>query len=317
MSCVSREALPGERVGLLLGVPRQQVAPGRVAEGACQGPCGDPAATEGERVVEGAAADRQVPGAVDPAHPYGAHGVGSLPACAGTEPNPSHTAKRCRPTLVSRGANASPFKLQEACDAKANHRGRCVMNATDERDKEDMGRESPEVPGVDDRRARPGRGCRNGQHGPPRPVAGRDDDREPRSPVFVTARCTSLQQPGSGPCAASCHRGFRHGERHGESRGASRAQDGPPSWLPLRELSSWSDYADHTTAIRGRLQGFLGAKTKAVILGVAHGGAVSDIGHAESARWLRALSRESRLLRWIACSNFGLLYDQFIEAKKP
>ena len=29
-----------------------------------------------------------------------------------------------------------------------------------------------------------------------------------------------------------------------------------PSWLPLRELSSWSDYADHTTAIRGRLQGF-------------------------------------------------------------
>ena len=29
------------------------------------------------------------------------------------------------------------------------------------------------------------------------------------------------------------------------------------SWLPLRELSSWFDYADHTTAIRGRLQGFL------------------------------------------------------------
>ena len=45
-----------------------------------------------------------------------------------------------------------------------------------------------------------------------------------------------------------------------------------PSWLPLRELSSWSDYADHTTATRGRLQGFLGAKTKAVILGAAHGG---------------------------------------------
>ena len=89
------------------------------------------------------------------------------------------------------------------------------------------------------------------------------------------------------------------------------------SWLPFRELSSWSDYADHTTAIRGRLQGFLGAKTKAVIPGVAHGGAVPNVGHAESARWLRALSRESRLLRWIACSNFGLLYDQFTEGKKP
>ena len=54
--------------------------------------------------------------------------------------------------------------------------------------------------------------------------------------------------------------------------------------LPLRELSSWSDNADHTTATRGRLQGFLGAKTKAVILGVAHGGAVFDVEHAEFAR---------------------------------
>ena len=90
-----------------------------------------------------------------------------------------------------------------------------------------------------------------------------------------------------------------------------------PSWLPLRELSSWSNFADHTTAIRGRLQGFLGAKTKAVTLGVAHGGAVPDTEHAESARWLNALSVESRLLRWIACSDFGLLPDRFIEAKKP
>ena len=78
-----------------------------------------------------------------------------------------------------------------------------------------------------------------------------------------------------------------------------------PSWLPLRELSSWSDYADHTTAIRGRLQGFLGAKTKAVIPGVAHRGAVPDTEHADSVRWLSALSMESRLLRWIACSDFG------------
>ena len=89
------------------------------------------------------------------------------------------------------------------------------------------------------------------------------------------------------------------------------------SCLPLRELSSWSDDADHTTAIRGRLQGFLVAKTKAVILGVCHGGAVPDIEHAESAHWLRALSVESRLLRWTACSDFGLLHDRFIEAKKP
>ena len=58
------------------------------------------------------------------------------------------------------------------------------------------------------------------------------------------------------------------------------------------------------------------AKTKVVIPGVAHEGAVPDIEHAESARGLRALSTESRLLRWIACSNFGLLHDQVTESKK-
>ena len=83
MPRVSREALPGEGLGLLLGAPRQQVAPGRVAEGAGHGPCGDPAATAGERVLEGATAEKQVWGAVDPAHPHGARSAGSLPACAG------------------------------------------------------------------------------------------------------------------------------------------------------------------------------------------------------------------------------------------
>ena len=42
--CVSREAMPGETLGLVLGILRQQVAPGRVAEGARQGgqgPCVD------------------------------------------------------------------------------------------------------------------------------------------------------------------------------------------------------------------------------------------------------------------------------------
>ena len=86
---------------------------------------------------------------------------------------------------------------------------------------------------------------------------------------MFTARGTVLQQPGSGPCAASCYKKCRLGERRDESRGAGRAQDGPHFLAALRELGSRSDYADHTTAIRGRLQGFLGAKTKMVILGVS------------------------------------------------
>ena len=75
-------------------------------------------------------------------------------------------------------------KLQEAWDAKANHTGRGAMNAMDVVEKKKMGRESTEIPvasGVDDRRARPGRGCRNGQHGRLRPVAERGGGREPRA----------------------------------------------------------------------------------------------------------------------------------------
>ena len=57
-------------LGLLLGVPRQQIAPGRVAESGGQGPCVDFAATEGERAVEGATqnCDKDVPSSFRTAH---------------------------------------------------------------------------------------------------------------------------------------------------------------------------------------------------------------------------------------------------------
>ena len=110
---------------------------------------------------------------------------------------------------------------------------------------------------MDDRRARSSRGYRNGQHGRPRPVAGRDDDREPRalpvlgrlprSPVFVTARGTTLQQPGSGPCPASCFRGFRRGERHEESCGAGHAQDGPPLLAAVTRVEQLVRHGDPWT----------------------------------------------------------------------
>ena len=127
--------VPGERLGLQLGAPRQQVAPGRVAEGAGQGPCGDPAATEAERVVEGAAAERQVRGAVGPAHPHGAWGVcwiSSRLCRNGAEPVAHRETLSADPcvswcecvALIRRLVN-----LQEACDAKANHKGRGEMNA--------------------------------------------------------------------------------------------------------------------------------------------------------------------------------------------
>ena len=67
--CVSREALPGERLGLLLGSTTSAGCTRTSGRGCRPGSVWDPVATEGERVVEGAAAERQVRGAVDPAHP--------------------------------------------------------------------------------------------------------------------------------------------------------------------------------------------------------------------------------------------------------
>ena len=49
-----------------------------------------------------------------------------------------------------------------------------------------------------------------------------------------------------------------------------------PSWLPSRELSSWSDDADHTTATRGWLWGFL-REDEGGHARRRHGGAIPDI----------------------------------------
>ena len=61
-----------------------------------------------------------------------------------------------------------------------------------------------------------------------------------------------------------------------------------PSWQPLRETTP--------TAPRRSVDGC--SVSWGVIQGVAHGGPVPDIEHAESTRWLRALFMGSRLLRF-------------------
>ena len=47
------------------------------------------------------------------------------------------------------------------------------------------------------------------------------------------------------------------------------------------------------------------------------GGTVPDIGDAGAVQWLKALSVEPWLVGWVACSDFHLLHDRFIEARKP
>ena len=70
-----------------------------------------------------------------------------------------------------------------------------------------------------------------------------------------------------------------------------------PSRLPLRELGSWSDYADQHHGDSWTVAGFPGREDEGGHLWRHPRGAVPDIEHAESARWLRALPMESRLLR--------------------
>ena len=74
--------------------------------------------------MEGAAADRQVRGAVGPAHP-----------AEPVAPRETLSADPCVSLCECVALIRHLVKLQEACDAKANHRGRGVLNAMDVEEK--------------------------------------------------------------------------------------------------------------------------------------------------------------------------------------
>ena len=114
-------------------------------------------------------------------------------------------------------------KLQEACDAKANFKGHGVMNATDVVEKKNGPRKAQKIsvaPGVDDRRAVPGRGCRNGRCGGPR--CRRAGRRSRTSCVTSVRSVTSVAR-------------FRH--RLGHS--AAATWFGPTCCLLLQRISTW------------------------------------------------------------------------------
>ena len=102
-------------------------------------------------------------------------------------------------------------KLQEACDAKANHSCRGVMNAMDERDEEKMGAKAQKY--------------------------------WSHLAWMTTVR---YQVEDFGMVNAVTNPVVQAVQKMDLS-----------FWLPSRELSSSSDYADFTTAIPGLLQGFL------------------------------------------------------------
>ena len=143
MPRVSRETLPGER-GLDLcskyhvSMLHQDVRPRVRAK--------DPVATLPQ--VNARGWWKELP-PVDPAHLHGAQVVLDLlpPVPDVAEPVAHRETLSADPWCECVALVRRFVKLQEACDAKAN---------------------KGVAPGVDDRRALPGRGCRNGQHGRPR-----------------------------------------------------------------------------------------------------------------------------------------------------
>ena len=84
-----------------------------------------------------------------------------------------------------------------------------------------------------------------------------------------------------------------------------------PQWLLTKELH-WRHCADHTARLRVEMQANLGPSAKRVILSVAHGCTVPQIDDVDTARWFKRLSMESRLLRWVACSDFIDLHKQLV-----
>ena len=81
----SRQTLPGERLGLLLGAPRQQTAAARAAQSTAQRPRVNLQTAQSQGVVEGVAGEVQVQGAADPTH---------FPATRGARPFPVRGRRR-------------------------------------------------------------------------------------------------------------------------------------------------------------------------------------------------------------------------------
>ena len=74
--------------------------------------------------------------------------------------------------------------------------------------------------------------------------------------------------------------------------------------VPEADLPTWTKYAEDPDAVRSAIAGagVLGFDAKAILIKVAHGGSVPETGNHAVDELLAGISREARLLRWLACS---------------
>ena len=259
--CVSREALPGERLGHHVSRLRQEVWPrvpardrvGTLLQLKARGwwkelpPRGRSGSPLIPRILEECEVLDLFPPVPDGAEPVAQRETLSADPCVSW----------CECVALIRHL----VKLQGACDAKANHRGRGVMNAMDVVEKKNEPRKS--------RKDRSHLAWMT-------PCATRS--RLSKRTTCPTSSCRRAGRRSRTSCVTSMRSvssvaSIRHRSGHmccllpqriSTAVQAARKMD-LPFWLPLRELSSWSDYADHTTAI--------GAKTiRALVEGVGRVG---------------------------------------------
>ena len=81
-------------------------------------------------------------------------------------------------------------------------------------------------------------------------------------------------------------------------------------------LPMWNRYASDTKGVRSQVAAGFGVDAKAEILKVGHGGSTTTSGNEEVDNFLAGISREARLLRWLAASMLPQAHKFFTEDLK-
>ena len=86
--------------------------------------------------------------------------------------------------------------------------------------------------------------------------------------------------------------------------------------LPEVSLPMWNRYASDIESVRSLVETGFDCNAKAELLRVGHGGGVADSGIEEVDKFLAGVSREARLLRWLAASLLPEAHRFFMQNPK-
>ena len=78
--------------------------------------------------------------------------------------------------------------------------------------------------------------------------------------------------------------------------------------IPEATMPTWTKYAEDSESVRDAIKAAVGFDAKSVLIKVAHGGSVPETGDHAVDELLSGISREGRLMRWLACSALPEVY---------